>query len=116
MNVASRVQSLGQENTILVSAEFHDKIKNNSSINAKLLGHFDPEKLAMHRNGNCKKSQEEIAKALKGNNRADFLFGLKQEYDSYLFFQKKIEACDTQINAFLKTQINSNPEKKTKDG
>ena len=75
-------------------------------------GNLDPEKLAMHRNGNCKKSQEEIAKALKGNNRADFLFGLKQEYDSYLFFQKKIEACDTQINAFLKTQINSNPEKK----
>ena len=34
VNVASRVQSLGQENTILVSAEFHDKIKNNSSISA----------------------------------------------------------------------------------
>ena len=27
VNVASRVQSLGQENTILVSGEFHDKIK-----------------------------------------------------------------------------------------
>jgi len=75
-------------------------------------GNLDPEKLSMHRNGNCKKSQEEIAKALKGNNRTDFLFGLNQEYDSYLFFQKKIAACDTQINAFLKTQINSNPDKK----
>ncbi len=75
-------------------------------------GNLDPEKLSLHRNGNCKKSQEEIAKALKGNNRTDFLFGLKQEYDSYLFFQKKIEACDTQINSFLKTQINSNPDKK----
>jgi transposase len=75
-------------------------------------GNLDPEKLAEHRNGNCKKSKEEIAKALKGNNRADFLFGLKQEYDSYLFFQKKIQACDVQINNFLKTQLNTNPDKK----
>ena len=52
-------------------------------------GNLDAEKLAEHRHGNCRKSQEEIAKALKGNNRIDFLFGLKQEYDSYLFFQKK---------------------------
>lgn len=75
-------------------------------------GNLDPQKLSEHRNGNCKKSQEEIAKALKGNNRTDFLFGLKQEYDSYLFFQKKIDACDVQINSFLKTQINTCPDKK----
>ena len=75
-------------------------------------GNLDPEKLSEHRHGNCRKSQEEIAKALKGNNRTDFLFGLKQEYDSYLFFQKKIDACDVQINSFLKTQINTNPDKK----
>lgn len=75
-------------------------------------GNLNPEKLSEHRHGNCRKSQEEITKALKGNNRIDFLFGLKQAYDSYLFFQKKIEACDTQINTFLKTQINSNPDKK----
>ncbi len=75
-------------------------------------GNLDPEKLSEHRHGNCRKSQEEIAKALKGNNRADFLFGLKQEYDSYLFFQKKIDACDVQINSFLKAQINTNPDKK----
>ena len=41
VNVASRVQSLGQENTILVSGEFHDMIKNNSSISATSLGLFD---------------------------------------------------------------------------
>src|SRR6188474_2105163 len=41
VNVASRVQSLGQENTILVSEEIHDKIKNNPSIVATSLGHFD---------------------------------------------------------------------------
>ena len=40
VNVASRVQSLGQENTILISAEIHDKIKNNPSITTLSLGHF----------------------------------------------------------------------------
>lgn len=41
VNVASRIQSLGQENTILISAEIHDKIKNNASITSKSLGYFD---------------------------------------------------------------------------
>lgn len=41
VNVASRVQSLGQENTILVSEEIFDKIKNNPSVVAVSLGHFD---------------------------------------------------------------------------
>ena len=41
VNVASRVQSLGQENTILVSEEIYDKIKNNASITVASLGHFD---------------------------------------------------------------------------
>jgi hypothetical protein len=75
-------------------------------------GNLDPHKLAEHRHGNCSKSYDEIAKALKGNNRKDYLFGLKQEYDSYLFFQKKIDDCDKQINSFLKVQINTDPVKK----
>jgi transposase len=75
-------------------------------------GNLNPEKLSELRHGNCRKSKEEIAKALKGNNRADYLFGLKQEYESYLFFQKKTDACDVEINKFLKSQININPEKK----
>jgi transposase len=75
-------------------------------------GNLDPQKLAELRHGNCRKSEEEIAKALKGNNRVDFLFGLKQEYESYLFYQKQIEGCDKQINSFLKNQINTNPDKK----
>jgi len=41
VNVASRVQSLGQENNILVSGEFYDKIKNNSSITSVSLGQFE---------------------------------------------------------------------------
>ena len=75
-------------------------------------GNLDPEKRSEHRHGNCRKSKEEIAKALKGNNREDYLFGLKQELESYQFYQKKIAECDKQIGMFLKTQINTDPEKK----
>ncbi len=41
VNVASRVQSLGLENTILISEEVHNKIKNNISITTASLGHFE---------------------------------------------------------------------------
>src|SRR5688572_8607004 len=41
VKVASRVQSLGQENTILVSGEIHDKIKNNPSFSTVSLGQFN---------------------------------------------------------------------------
>lgn len=75
-------------------------------------GNLDPGALAKHRHFNCRKSEEEIAKALKGNNRKDYLFGLKQEFESYQFCQKKMAECDKQINGFLKEQINTHPERK----
>ncbi|WKN31375.1 transposase [Porifericola rhodea] len=75
-------------------------------------GNLDPESLSEHRHYNCRKSKEEIALALKGNNRKDYLFGLKQEYESYLFFQKKIDQCDRQISRFIKQQINTDVKKK----
>ena len=75
-------------------------------------GNLDPYSLAEHRHYNCRKPKEEIAKALHGNNRADYLFGLKQEFDSYSFFQKKIKACDKEIERLIKKEIRDNPEKK----
>jgi hypothetical protein len=51
-------------------------------------GNLDPEKLSEHRHGNIRKSKEEIATALNGNNIEDYLFGLKQELESYQFYQK----------------------------
>ena len=74
-------------------------------------GNLDPNSLAKHRHYNCRKSEEEIAKALKGNNRQDFLFGLKQEFESYQFYQNKIADCDKQIDRFLKKQISLDPVK-----
>jgi transposase len=75
-------------------------------------GNLNPQKLAEHRHYKCKRSKEEIAKALKGNNRQDYLFGLKQEYESYLFFQTKIAGCDKQIELFMQTAIGVDPVKK----
>lgn len=75
-------------------------------------GNLDPKSLAKHRHYNCRKPEEEIAKALKGNNRKDYLFGLKQEFESYQFLQRKIADCDKQIGKFMKTQINGDPVKK----
>ncbi len=75
-------------------------------------GNLDPQELAKHRHGNCRTSEEEIAKALKRNNHTDYLFGLKQEFEAYNFHQKKVAECDKQITGFLKNQINTDPEKK----
>lgn len=74
-------------------------------------GNLDPVSLAEHRHYNCRKSKEEIAKALHGNNREDYLFGLKQEYLSYQFYQKQIKACDKEIDKFIKNELKKYPEK-----
>lgn len=76
-------------------------------------GNLDPVELAKHRHYNCRTSEQEIAKALHGNNREDFLFGLKQEFDSYQFLQKQLKQCDKQINRFIKQYLDSNPKLKS---
>ena len=53
-------------------------------------GDLDPESLAKHRHYNCKKSEQEIAKALVSNGRKDYLFGLQQEYVRYEFYKSMI--------------------------
>ena len=55
-------------------------------------GNLDPKSLAKHRHYNCRKSEEEIAKALVSNTREDYLFGLKQEYDRYFFIKLRLQS------------------------
>jgi len=81
-------------------------------IHAVCNGEVNPEKLASLRNGNCKKSEEEIAKALQSNGRRDFLFALQQEFDMYKTLQKKITGCDEAISKLLNEQINNDENKK----
>ena len=75
-------------------------------------GEIDPEKLASFRNGNCRKSEEEIAKALHSNGRKDYLFALQQEYESFQFILSKIKLCDDQIEKTIQNYLDHNEDKK----
>jgi len=81
-------------------------------IDSVCKGEKNPQKLASLRNGNCKKSEEEIAKALQSNGRKDYLFGLNQEYQLYRYIQEQLKACDREIEFMLNEQINSNDSKR----
>jgi len=69
--------------------------------------------LAKLRHGNCKKSEEEIAKALQSNNRQDYLFVLKQELHKYNDAQQLIIECDVEIKILLDEFINQDDVKKS---
>jgi transposase len=75
-------------------------------------GETNPEKLASLRNGNCKKSETEIAKALQSNGRNDFMFALKHEYQMYQNLQSKIAECDIEIEFLLQNQISQDDNKR----
>ena len=80
-------------------------------IRAIAMGETNPKTLASYRHYNCKKSEQEIAKALHSNGRKDFLYALKDELDTYEFVQKKIRECDEQIAQKLEHIIGKDPEK-----
>jgi transposase len=61
-------------------------------------GVHDPKVLAAFRDPNCKKSEEEIEKALSGTWRAEHLFILKQSLELYDFYTQQIESCDAEID------------------
>jgi len=79
-------------------------------INAICSGNLNPISLAKHRHFNCRKSEEEIAKALVSNERRDYLFGLKQEYTRFKFYKTLIEECDKEIASFLQVIIGQKEE------
>ena len=74
-------------------------------ISAICNGDLNPKSLAKNRHYNCRKSEDEIAKALVSNERPDYLFGLKQEYSRYQFYLNLIELCDVEIAQLLKSFI-----------
>lgn len=83
-----------------------------SIINDICKGETDPAKLASLRNGNCKKSEQEIAKALQTNGRQDYFFTLKHEYAMYQYIQSTINECDIEIEKMLTEQIDKNDNAK----
>jgi len=72
-------------------------------IRALLAGERDPLQLAALRDFRIKASKETIAKALVGDYRPEHLFALRQALELYDVYRAKIEECDRQVQAYLKT-------------
>ena len=66
-------------------------------IRAILSGVRDPKMLSSLREPGCKKSEEEIGKALTGTWREEHLFILKQSVAIYDFYTQQILECDQEI-------------------
>jgi transposase len=81
-------------------------------IAAFIGGETEGKKLAQLRNHNCKKSEEEIAKALQYNGRTDYLFALKQEYKTYQHLQQQVIETDSEIKKLLENIIDKDDNKK----
>ena len=84
-------------------------------IEAICNGILDPNELAKNRHYNCRKSQQEIAKALVSNEREDYLFGLKQELQRHHFYLGQIEKCDQEITRFLNHTLKDTPIENPED-
>lgn len=68
-------------------------------IRAILRGERDPQRLAALRNEHCAKSEDEIAKGLDGNYRAEHLFALQQALAVYDFYTEQMAVCDRELEA-----------------
>jgi len=67
-------------------------------IRAIVAGERNPQLLAAFRDANCKKSEDEIGKAMTGTWREEHLFVLKQSLELYDFYTQQIERCDAEID------------------
>ena len=76
-------------------------------IRAIVKGERNPEVLASMRHYNCRKSEEEIAKALISNGRTDYLQCLKQELKIYDFYTGEIAQLDKTLSIEIANYINS---------
>jgi transposase len=66
-------------------------------------GKRDPQTLATLRQRGVKRTEAEIAEALNGNYRAEHIFALRQALAGFDFFQRLIEECDHETQAYMAT-------------
>lgn len=72
-------------------------------IRAIVAGERDPMKLAALRQAGCKSSQEEIAQALTGTWKAEYVFILKQSVELFDFYTQQIATCDAEVERHYAT-------------
>jgi transposase len=70
-------------------------------IRAIVKGEQDPWKLAKLRDCRIEASEEEVAHSLEGHWREDVVFELEQVLECYDFYQKRIAACDQQLQKYM---------------
>jgi transposase len=70
-------------------------------IQAILAGQRDPLQLARLRDKHCQNSTATIARALRGNWRAEALFALQQAWDSWQHYQQQVRAIEAVIQKQL---------------
>jgi transposase len=78
-------------------------------IRAIVAGQRNPRALAKLRNVQCAKSEDEIAKALQGNYKAEHLFVLRQALAQYDFYQRQLKECDAEMEAMYAALPPSDP-------
>jgi len=87
-------------------------------IEAILSGEREPQKLETLISLRCKSSRPDIIKALTGDWRQEYLFELRDCYDLYNFYWKKIRILDNEIEILLRAhsaQYQHNQTALTKD-
>jgi transposase len=57
-----------------------------------------------------KHKAEQVKLSLSGNYKKEYIFMLRQAYETYQFFQEQIYACDKEIEIFLKKLTETLPE------
>jgi transposase len=72
-------------------------------VRAIVAGERDPRRLAMHRDGRCRKSSDEIAKYLTGHWREDHLFNLASALRIFDVLEEQIAAYDARLRQELET-------------
>ena len=79
-------------------------------ITAILNGEREPAKLGALREPGCKKSAEEIGRALTGTWREDHLFVLKQSFEMFVYYSEQIVDCDEEVErTYAGSRVDNDP-------
>lgn len=81
-----------------------------SIVRAIVAGEREPHSLARFRQSGCKKSEEQIAKALQGNYKAEYVFVLNQSLAQYDFYLRQLQECDAEMEAMYGVLPPSDPD------
>jgi transposase len=103
---ASHVQHM-QKALSLMNLQLHHVISDLTGetglriLRGLVAGNHDPRALARERDPRCRASEEQIAAALTGSYRREYLFQLRQALELYDHYQAQIRACDQEIEQLL---------------